>query len=597
MAMIMVDGAGRISMLNTPAEELFGYGNGELVGESLEKLIPQRFRPGHPRLRADFLSQPAARPMGAGRDLFGLRKDGIEVPIEIGLNPVQTTDGFYVLAAIIDISGRKRAEDLQRAVVEAAPNAIVMIGGDGKIALVNAQAERLFGYSRRELIGEPIERLVPERYRSGHSGQRDGFMAAPSSRAMGAGRDLHGLRRDGSEVPIEIGLSPVDTPEGSYVLASIIDITERQRTDELQRLMVEASPNAMVMVDGAGRIALLNEEAERLFGYNRRDLIGEPVETLLPERIRKGHPGLRAGFMSSPSTRSMGAGRDLFGRRSDGVEIPIEIGLNPIKTSEGFFVLAAIIDITERKRNEELRLANAGMLQHNEQLESLNRELESFSYTVSHDLRAPVRAISGFTQAISEDYAGALDVEGLRLLSVVRNEALRMGSLIDDLLEFSRLGRTSIQPTMVDMAAIVDELVQGGASEKMDHAVTFSIGELPPAYGDRVLLRQVWDNLVSNAIKYCGKRPDPIVRVTASPAPNEIVYCVEDNGAGFDMQYADKLFAVFQRLHHADEFPGSGVGLAIVHRIVTRLGGRVWAEGSVGSGARFFFSLPAEASA
>ena len=466
MAMVMVDGAGRIAMLNAAAAELFGYGDGELKGESLEKLIPQRFRPGHPRLRADFLSQPAARPMGAGRDLFGLRKNGTEVPIEIGLNPVQTTDGFYVLAAIIDISERKRAENLQRAVVEAAPNAIVMIGGDGKIALVNAQAEKLFGYSRRELVGEPVERLVPERYRSGHSTHRGGFMTSPSSRAMGAGRDLYGLRRDGSEVPIEIGLSPVETPEHSYVLASIIDITERQRTDELQRLMVEASPNAMVMVDGAGRIALLNEQAERLFGYSRRELIGEPVEKLLPERIRRGHPGLRAGFMSSPSTRSMGAGRDLFGLRADGTEIPIEIGLNPIKTSEGFFVLAAIIDITERKRTEELRLANAGMLQHNEQLESLNRELESFSYTVSHDLRAPVRAISGYAQAISEDYGAQFDDEGRRLLSVVHSEAHRMGELIDDLLEFSRLGRTSIQTETVDMAAIVEELVSGGAARR-----------------------------------------------------------------------------------------------------------------------------------
>jgi PAS domain S-box-containing protein len=597
MAMVMVDGAGRIAMLNTAAEELFEYAHGELNGQSIEKLIPQRFRNGHPRLRADFMSAPAARSMGAGRDLFGLRKNSAEIPIEIGLNPIQTTEGFFVLAAIIDISERKRAEDLQRAVVEAAPNAIVMVGDDGKIALINAQAELLFGYARRELIGEPVEKLVPERYRSGHSAHRAGFMAEPSSRAMGAGRELHGLRRDGSEVPIEIGLSPVNTPERSYVLTSIIDITERQRTNELQRLMVEASPNAMVMVDGAGRIALLNEEAERLFGYSRRELIGEPVEKLLPERIRRGHPGMRAGFMSSPSTRSMGAGRDLFGLRADGTEIPIEIGLNPIKTSEGFFVLAAIIDITERKRTEELRLANAGMLQHNEQLESLNKELESFSYTVSHDLRAPVRAISGFAQAIAEDYGTQLDDEGRRLLLVVRSEAHRMGELIDDLLEFSRLGRTSIQPAMVDMAAIVEDLVHGGASEEINDTVSFNIGHLPPAYGDRVLLRQVWDNLISNAIKYSGKRADPIIRVTSRPAANENVYCVEDNGAGFDMQYADKLFAVFQRLHHSNEFPGSGVGLAIVHRIVTRLGGRVWAEGSVGTGARFFFSLPTEARA
>ncbi|HTX03136.1 MAG TPA: PAS domain S-box protein, partial [Candidatus Acidoferrales bacterium] len=271
------------------------------------------------------------------------------------------------------------------------------------------------------------------------------------------------------------------------------------------RIVLDASPLAMLMVDQAGRIAMINTPAEMLFGYRAIELVDTPIERLVPDRFRPGHPKLRAEFAAAPVARPMGAGRDLFGLRKNGSEVPIEIGLSPFKTEHGLFVLAAIIDITERKRNEELRLTNAGMLQHNEQLEALNKELESFSYSVSHDLRAPVRAISGFARAIEEDYADALDDEGLRLLGVVRSEANRMGELIDDLLEFSHLGRTSIQMVPVNMRRLVDELTNDGATESAGEHVTFDIGPLPDAIGDASLLRQVWDNLISNAIKYSRK--------------------------------------------------------------------------------------------
>ena len=593
LAMVMVDGAGRIALVNARAESLFGFAASELIGQSVERLVPLRFRNGHPRLRGEFLSAPAARLMGAGRDLFGIRKDGIEVPIEIGLHPIKSAEGFYVLAAIIDITERRRAEELQRSVVESAPNAIVMVDSGGRIALVNAQTELLFSYHRRDLLGEPVEKLVPERFRAGHGAHRTFFFTAPTTRAMGAGRELYGLRRDGSEFPLEIGLNPISTADGTFVLASIIDITERKRIDELQRLMVEAAPNAMVMVDGAGHIALVNAQAELLFGYTRREMIGQPVERLVPERFRTGHPALRADFMSSPTARPMGAARDLFGLRKDGAEIPIEIGLNPIRTSEGFFVLAAIIDITERKRTESLRLENVGVQLQNEQLESLNRELESFSYSVSHDLRSPARAIAGFALALEEDYGAGLDDEGRRLLAVVKNEAIRMGKLIDDLLEFSRLGRTSIETSMVNMSRLVSEICASVRAHAENVGVCFEVADLPPVVGDQILLRQVWDNLIANAVKYSQRRSAPLIRIGGEQQNGHVVYHVKDNGVGFDMRYYDRLFGVFQRLHHADEFPGSGVGLAIVQRILARLGGRVWAKSAPDEGAIFSFSLPA----
>ena len=253
-----------------------------------------------------------------------------------------------------------------RLVVEAAPNAMVMIDRAGKIVMVNTQAEQVFGYSRTELVGQPVEMLVPERFRGHHPELRMTFFADPRPRLMGAGRDLYGLKKDGSEFPVEIGLNPIETDEGTMVLSAIVDITTRKvaelalRESELRysagerrfRLVVEAAPNAMVMIDRAGKIVMVNTQAERVFGYSRAELVGRTVEMLVPERFRSHHPELRKTFFADPQPRLMGAGRDLYGLKKDGSEFPVEIGLNPIETDEGIMVLSAIVDITARKAAE-----------------------------------------------------------------------------------------------------------------------------------------------------------------------------------------------------------------------------------------------------
>jgi signal transduction histidine kinase len=222
-------------------------------------------------------------------------------------------------------------------------------------------------------------------------------------------------------------------------------------------------------------------------------------------------------------------------------------------------------------------------------LEAANRELESFSYSVSHDLRAPLRAIDGYARMLDEDYAERLDAEGRRLIDVVRANAQKMGQLIDDLLAFSRLGRQELVKQRIDMAALAHEVLRELAPAKR---ARIALGELPTAAADRALLKQAWLNLVGNALKYSGKRPDPCIELGARREAHETVYWVRDNGVGFDMRYAEKLFGVFQRLHSSEQFPGTGVGLAIVQRVIQRHGGRVWAEGSPGKGASFYFSLP-----
>lgn len=471
-----------------------------------------------------------------------------------------------------------RGEALFSALLDAAPDAMVVADRDGRIVLVNAQTETLFQYQRAELIGASVEILVPGRFRKHHPHHRQSYVRDPRFRAMGTGLELYARRKDGSEFPVEISLSPLSTPDGILVSGTIRDITDRKLVEEKFRALLESAPDAMVIVDSSGHITLVNAQTERMFGYERAELLGQAVEILMPSRYRGQHSEHRRSYCDQPKVRAMGSGLELHGRHKDGTEFPIEISLSPIDTPQGRLVASAIRDISERKR-AAAALATA------------NKELESFSYAVAHDLRAPLRGMSGFAQILAADYREKLDAEGQDCLHEIQLNAERMARLIDALLLLARVTRTELKPQRVDLSRLAQTVAAELATAHPNAKTAVVVQEQVFGDADPELVRVLLENLLGNAWKFVSKTESPRVEFGAQVQDGALTYFVRDNGAGFDPAFADKLFVPFQRLHSAAEFPGTGIGLATVQRIVARHHGRVWAHGAMNRGATFYFTL------
>jgi len=467
-----------------------------------------------------------------------------------------------------------------QAIVEATPNAIILVNKEGRIAYANLQTEKLFGYNKIELIGHMVELLVPERYHQNHAQFRAMFFMEPEARAMGSGRELFALRKDGTEFPVEIGLNPLVTAYGTMVLASIIDISERKKAEERFRLVVESAPNAMILVNPEGNITLINNQTEKLFGYQRDELIGNKLEILIPIKFRESHPHLRKSFFSSPSVRAMGAGRELFAVRKDGTEFPVEIGLNPIETNEGTVVLASVIDITERKKHEAIVV-----------LELKNKELEQFNYIASHDLQEPLRTVINYIQILEEDFYDQLSDDAKRHLQTINRAVTRMSMLVRSLLDFSRLGQNK---TLVsaNCSLIVENVISDLDNLIRNTGAKIIVDDLPVINVYETELRQLFQNLVHNAIKFRKKDIAPLINIGCKKGDNEYFeFYVADNGMGIAPQHFDRIFHIFQRLNADRELEGNGIGLANCKKIAEMHGGKIWVESVLGVGSTFKFQI------
>ncbi|KWO88030.1 hypothetical protein WM32_09525 [Burkholderia ubonensis] len=364
------------------------------------------------------------------------------------------------------------------------------------------------------------------------------------------------------------------------------EIGERKRAEEHFRQVVEAAPNAMIMVNGDGRIVLVNSQTEKVFGYARKELIGQGIDVLVPERFRPHHPDYRSTFLRDPRSRPMGAGRHLYGVRQDGSEVALEIGLNPVETANGVFVLAAIVDITERKQAEDK------LRERTEELARSNRDLEQFAYVASHDLQEPLRAIAGPLQLLQRRYRARLDARADEFIEHAVDGASRMQALIEDLLAFSRVGRSSEPWQLTECKEALEKALANLAVAIQESGAQITDDGLPAVRAISGQISVLFQNLIGNAIKFRSRDRTMQIHVGATIHDDAWVFHVTDNGIGIESRFFDHIFLIFQRLHTRRDYPGTGIGLALCKRIVEHHGGRIWVESEPGAGTTFFFTLP-----
>ncbi|SDS54729.1 PAS domain S-box protein [Opitutus sp. GAS368] len=599
---------GIITSWNAGAEKLFGYAAGEMLGQPIARLIP----PNDLQPEEEILRQIKRGESVRNYDAVRIAKDGRALDVAITVSPIKDATGNVIGASKVarDITERKRAEgrlrtstkeviDLKAALDE---HAIVAITNpQGRITYVNDKFCAISKYAREELLGQD-HRII-------NSGHHPKEFIRDLWTTIGHGRVWHGeiknRAKDGTFYWVDTTIVPFLDADGKprQYIAIRADITARKLTEENLKastkevldLKAALDEHAIVAItDARGKITFVNDKFCAISQYAREELLGQD------------HRIINSTFHPKEFIRGLwttiGHGKvwhgEIKNRAKDGTFYWVDTTIVPFLGGDGKprQYIAIRADITERKKAEDaVRQMNTELEQRvaerTAQLESANRELEAFSYSVSHDLRAPLRAVDGFSQAVIEDFGALLPEEGRRQLQTIRHSAQRMGALIDDLLAFSRLSRQALAKRTVDTGSLVRGALQELGAPWPGRRVEIRTADLPSSEGDAALLKQVWLNLLANALKYTRKRDPAVVEIGCVERPEGPAFYVQDNGTGFDMQYAGKLFGVFQRLHRMEDYEGTGVGLATVQRIIHRHGGQVWAEAVEDRGATFFFSL------
>jgi len=549
-AMVIANESGKIVQINRQAEVIFGYDRTELLGSQIEMLMPEDFRSRHETHRAGYHAKPRVRAMGSGLELFARRKDGTQFRVEISLSPLPTNDGNLIFASIRDITERTRADEKFRSLLEAAPDAMIIANGNGEIVLVNQQTEAVFGYGRSELIGQPVERLMPSAFREKHQHYRTGYFSNPKVRAMGSGLELFAVRKDGSQFPVEISLSPLETDEGILVLASVRDITERKKADEKFRSLLEAAPDAMVIANEKGEIVLVNQQTETIFGYTKKELVGGQVELLMPEVFRQSHKAHRARYFDFPKMRAMGTGLELYAVRKNGNQFPVEISLSPITTDEGILVSASVRDITERKNlenqlrmfnkalEEQVKLKTDNLLESYENVRQLAARLEDIREEERSNIAREIhdeigQQLTGIKMDISWLSKKLVDLQDDQLMERVR-DALH---LLDSTIKTVRKIATELHPGILDDLGLIAALEW----QSQDFEKRFGIRaqfqampyEITVAPRIAIGLFRICQESLTNVAKHSEARNVTIMLLQEA---HLLTLSIEDDGKGFDIE-------------------------------------------------------------
>jgi PAS domain S-box-containing protein len=590
-AIFMMDPEGRIISWNAGAERIKGYRADEIIGHDFSCFFPpediERGRPEEILRIATAVGRHEERGMR-------VRKDGSRFLASVTFtalrDPAGNLRGFSEFSH--DLSKSKDAEAKYRGLLEAAPDAMVVVNQGGQIVLLNVQAEKQFGYRRDELLGQKVTNIIPEGFAERLIADDLRSEEDALAQHIGTGLELIARRKDGSEFPIELMLSPLESAEGTLVTAAIRNISVRKaaethlsQMESRYRGLLEAAPDAMVVVNQGGEIVLLNVQAEKQFGYRRDELLRQKVTNIIPKGFAERLIADDLRSAKDALAQQIGTGIELVARRKDGSEFPIELMLSPLTSAEGTLVTAAIRDITAR------RIAAAILLQKVEELKRSNEELEQFASIASHDLQEPLRMVASYTQLLSRRYKGKLDADADEFIAFAVDGASRMQRLIQDLLAYSRVGTRGSD--LLDISS-EDALGQAlfnlrGAIEESSALVTHD--PLPTVSADETQLVQLFQNLVGNAIKYQGPGVPKVHIAVVRSGEKKWTFSVQDNGLGIEPQYFEKIFGMFQRLHKREAFAGTGIGLAICKKIVEQHGGRISVDSKPGQGSTFRFAL------
>lgn len=472
-----------------------------------------------------------------------------------------------------------------RLAFEISPVPMLLASDTGEILLANSGLDELFEYETGDLVGQNVEILVPESTRGHHPELRAAYARVPTKRNMGAGRDLNGVTRLGNIIPLELGLEPVVDGERIMALVAAIDIRQR-KTHEVRLLQaMDAAASAMVMVDETGHIVFVNKSAVSLFGYEETDLLGAPVELLIPEEFHRAHPVYLGSYMSASTVRSMGLGRDLFARHRTGRRIPVEISLTPVDSPEGNMVMSTIIDLSERVAAAE------AMARKSAELEALNTELSHFAYSASHDLKAPLSSITGLLNLCVEDFDDGNHDEVRRNLKKATEISARSARKIEGILKIARAGRDVIPAEPVDLNLVFQEAwedLAGSNSHAAELAVTAD--DVARVVVEVPTLKIILENILSNALRYRdADKADHVIRAECTLGGGMLNMTIADNGIGIPAANQAEVFTMFKRI---DERSGDGLGLTLVRKQLDRLGGAISFSSKQGEGTAFMVRMP-----